>query len=98
MVFLLIYIYLSLINEVGLVGLFLYLRWIFSFLWIRMRQFTQLEIALKGLVFAMIVTLFFGEHLYVYRPLFGLVGLFLVVTVLLFSPIFYYIAQTDESN
>ena len=91
-------IYLSLINEVGLVGLFLYLRWLLSFLWIRMRQFSQLEIALKGLVFAMIVTLFFGEHLYVYRPLFGLVGLFLVVTVLLFSPIFYYIAQTDESN
>jgi len=37
------------------------------------------------LVWAMLVTLFFGEHLYIYRPLFGLLGLFLMVTVIFVS-------------
>ncbi|MFK7030533.1 O-antigen ligase family protein [Flavobacterium oreochromis] len=86
-------IYLSLINEVGLVGFFFYFRWLFSILLLRLKPFTQLEYALKGMVLAMIVTLFFGEHLYVYRPIFGLFGLFFSIVVLLSSPVFCYIAK-----
>jgi len=81
-------IYLSLIYEVGIVGMVLYCRWLWSLMTIKMHHFPQLRMALKGLTLAMIVTLFFGEHLYIYRPVFGLLGLFLFVTTLLSSPIF----------
>ncbi len=81
-------IYLSLIYEVGIVGMVLYCRWLWSFMLVKMHNFPQLRMSLKGLALAMIVTLFFGEHLYVYRALFGLVGLFLFVTTILCSPIF----------
>lgn len=78
--------YLSLINEVGLVGVFFYFRWLFAYLSLKMPRFPQMRMALKGIVLSMLVTLAFGEHLYVYRPLFGLVGLFLLITTLLLSP------------
>lgn len=81
-------IYLSLVYEVGLLGLFLYMRWLVMYLFLKMRYFRQLGIALESLCVAMLVTLFFGEHLYVYRPLFGLLGLFIFVTTLLSSPIY----------
>lgn len=87
--------YLSLINEVGLVGFFLYFRWLFSYFTVQMPRFPQLRVALKGLVLSMTVTLFFGEHLYVYRPLFGLVGLFMFITVILASPIFIIPAKNE---
>ncbi|MCG2611245.1 O-antigen ligase family protein [Flavobacterium sp. SM15] len=87
-------IYLSLINEVGILGLFLYLRWMFSYFSVNMRFFAQMQTALKGLVIAMLVTLCFGEHLYVYRPLFGLVGLFLFITTFLLSPIYIVANET----
>lgn len=80
-------IYLSLIAETGLVGLLLYLSWFISFLQIRLPNFTQLEVAFHGLVLAMLVTLLFGEHIYVYRTSFGLTGLFLFVTVIFVSPL-----------
>ena len=78
--------YLSLINEVGLVGVFFYFRWLFAYLSLKMPRFPQMRMALKGIVLSMLVTLAFGEQLYVYRPLFGLVGLFLMITTLLLSP------------
>ncbi len=78
--------YLSLINEVGIVGSFFYFRWLFAYLTLKMPRFSQMRMALKGIVLSMLVTLAFGEHLYVYRPLFGLVGLFLFITTLLLSP------------
>lgn len=81
--------YLSLINEVGLVGVFLYFRWLGSHLFLNLSKTKYLQLALKGLIFSMLVTLFFGEHLYVYRPLFGLVGIFLFATVILTTPRFY---------
>jgi hypothetical protein len=90
--------YLSLINEVGLVGVILYFRWLFSYFFIRMPQYPHLRMALKGLVLSMAVTLFFGEHLYVYRPLFGLVGLFLFITVLLSSPVLLIPSEEDEAK
>lgn len=80
--------YLSLINEVGVVGVFFYFRWLVGYLFVRMPNFPNMRMALKGLVISMLVTLFFGEHLYIYRVLFGLLGLFMFVTILLMSPIF----------
>ncbi|WP_432671689.1 O-antigen ligase family protein [Flavobacterium sp. SM2513] len=72
--------YLQSIRETGLVGFFLYFGWLLSYLFIRFDKYKGFSIALQGLVFAMLVTLFFGEHLYIYRPLFGLLGLFLIIT------------------
>lgn len=80
-------IYLSLINETGLVGLFLYLRWFISLLKLKLYHFKQFEVAFHGLIIAMLVTLFFGEHIYVYRTSFGLTGLFLFITVIFASPL-----------
>ena len=82
--------YLSLINEVGLVGLVLYFRWLLSYFVINLSKTVYLRLSLNGLILSMLVTLFFGEHLYVYRPLFGLVGFFLFATVILSTPRFYY--------
>lgn len=79
-------IYLSLINEVGLVGFILYFRWLIAFMFVKLKSFSNFKTALIGLIAAMLVTLLFGEHLYVYRPLFGLFGLFLFVTTILLSP------------
>jgi len=81
--------YLSLINEVGLVGVFLYFRWLLSYFRLNMSKTKFLRLSLNGLILSMLVTLFFGEHLYVYRPLFGLVGFFLFITVILTTPRFY---------
>ena len=81
--------YLSLINEVGLVGVYLYFRWLGSYLTLKLDRTKYLGLALKGLIISMLVTLFFGEHLYVYRPLFGLVGFFLIATVILTTPRFF---------
>lgn len=80
-------IYLTLIAELGLVGLFLFLRWLFSYIVIRKRKSPNLQMAVNGLVFAMMVTLLFGEHLYIYRPLFGILGYFMISCVLLLVPI-----------
>lgn len=80
--------YLSLIYEVGLVGLVLYFRWLVLYLFVRMKKFKNMEVALHGLIISMLVTLFFGEHLYIYRPLFALLGLFLFVVTILTSPMF----------
>lgn len=77
--------YLQSIRETGLVGFFLYFGWLFSYLFVPFDKFRGFSIALQGLVFAMIVTLFFGEHLYIYRPLFGLLGLFLIITTIFVS-------------
>ena len=79
-------IYLSLINEVGLIGLFLFINWLFSYLIIGKNKYTFLKLALNGLVLSMGVTLLFGEHLYIYRPLFGIMGYFMIICVLLLVP------------
>ncbi|WAC01961.1 hypothetical protein N7U66_19310 [Lacinutrix neustonica] len=83
-------IYLSLINEVGLVGLFIYIKWLTSFLYVKFGKATGLKNVLSGLVFAMIVTLYFGEHLYLYRSVFTILGYFILVTVLLIAPRYYF--------
>jgi hypothetical protein len=77
--------YIQVIKELGLVGFVLYFGWLLSYLFINFRQFKGFSLALKGLIFSMLVTLFFGEHLYIYRPLFGFLGLFLVITCVFVS-------------
>ncbi len=79
-------IYLTFLNELGIVGLIFYLRWLFSYLLISKKRIPGMQLALNGLVIAMLVTLYFGEHLYVYRPLFAILGYFLVATVFLLVP------------
>mgnify|MGYP003683076687 CR=1 FL=1 len=82
-------IYLTLINEVGLVGLYFYVRWLLSYFALDFKRFKELGIVLKGLVLATMVTLLFGEQLYVYRPVFAILGLFLFATAILLSPRYY---------
>ena len=77
--------YLQSIRETGLVGFILYFGWLISYLFIKFDKFNGFSIALQGLVYAMLVTLFFGEHLYIFRPLFGLLGLFLIITSIFVS-------------
>ncbi|WP_189337119.1 O-antigen ligase family protein [Flavobacterium laiguense] len=72
--------YIQVVRELGIVGFVLYFGWLLSYLFIDFKQFKGFSLALKGLIFSMLVTLFFGEHLYIYRPLFGFLGLFLVIS------------------
>jgi O-Antigen ligase len=77
--------YLQVIKELGVVGFVLYFGWLISYLFIDFREFKGFSIVIKGFIFSMLVALFFGEHLYIYRPLFGVLGLFLAVTSILVS-------------
>jgi hypothetical protein len=77
--------YLNLIKELGLVGFVMFYGWLIHFLLISFNKNSGYSLALKGLVLSMLVTLFFGEHLYIYRPLFAILGLFLIVTTALIS-------------
>lgn len=77
--------YLQSIKELGLVGFVLYFGWLLNFLFINFKKYQGFSLALKGLVLSMFVTLYFGEHLYIYRPLFALLGLFLFVTTIFIS-------------
>lgn len=77
-------IYFSLINEVGLVGLFLYLSWLWGYIRIaRFRIKMKGQSAIYGLVIAlglaMLISLFSGEHLYIYRPCFALMGTYIFI-------------------
>lgn len=72
--------YIQVIKETGLVGFFFYFGWLVSFLFVKFDKYRGFSLALNGLVLSMLVTLFFGEHLYIYRPLFGILGLFLMIT------------------
>jgi hypothetical protein len=79
--------YLTLIAELGLVGFFLYFNWLLSYLKLRKSKQPSVQLAVNGIVLSMMVTLLFGEHLYIYRPLFGLLGLFLATFVILLYPL-----------
>jgi O-antigen ligase len=79
--------YLTMIAELGLIGFILYFRWLLSYLIINKGKKPNLQLAVNGIVLSMVVTLLFGEHLYVYRPLFGLLGLFLITFVILLHPL-----------
>lgn len=79
--------YLTVVAELGLLGFLLYFNWLISYFKISKSKQPGLQLAVNGLVLAMIVTLYFGEHLYVYRPLFGLLGLFMITFVILLYPL-----------
>lgn len=88
--------YLQIIKETGLVGFIFYFGWLLSYLFIKFDRFDGFSLALNGLVFAMLVSLFFGEHLYIYRPLFGLLGLFLLITAIFVSGLHKF--EIDTAN
>jgi O-antigen ligase len=77
--------YLNIIKELGLVGFVLYFGWLLKYLQISFENYSGYALALKGLIISMLVALFFGEHLYIYRPLFAILGLFLIVVNALIS-------------
>ncbi len=84
-------IYLTLIAEVGIVGVILYVSWLLSYFKV-IKEHTLMGYnkifditALRALVIAMMITLLFGEHLYIYRPSYGFLGMFLMVTSLLIN-------------
>lgn len=81
--------YLNVIKELGIVGFVLYFGWLINYLLISFKNQKGNSLALKGLVISMLVTLFFGEHLYIYRPLFATLGLFLIVVNALISTLHY---------
>ena len=75
--------YLSLLFELGIIGLFLFVKWLLSMLYWRPKD--NFKIANNALIFSMIITLFGGDHLYIYRPLFAILGQFLLIISLLRS-------------
>jgi len=77
--------YIQVIKELGIVGFVLYFGWLIQYLLIDFKKYRGFSTVLKGLVLSMLITLFFGEHLYIYRPLFGLLGLFILITSLMMS-------------
>jgi hypothetical protein len=77
--------YLTVIKELGLVGFVLYFGWLIQYIFIPFKKYGGNELALKGLALSMLVTLFFGEHLYIYRPIFAVLGMFLIVMTALLS-------------
>ena len=94
-------VYLSLLNEVGFIGLWLYISWLFSYI-VTERKRNKLIPHYRGkglitsLVLAMIISLMAGEHLYVYRPCFAILGTFLfVITVM---GLFELPLRTDEDS
>jgi len=77
-------IYLSLICEVGVIGLWLYMAWLLAYLrfaWRnrRIRAAKPAIAIMSSCVVSMIVTLFAGEHIYPYTPCFCIMGTFLLV-------------------
>jgi hypothetical protein len=82
-------IYFSLLFEVGLFGLFFYLRWLFGcinpFTHIKKKRLESItHLPILALIVVTLLSLIAGEHLYIYRPLFGLLGNFLLVNAFFF--------------
>lgn len=71
--------YLNVIKELGIIGFILYFGWLISYFFLKLKHRNDISFLIKGLVFASLVALFFGEHLYIYRPVFSLLGLFLII-------------------
>lgn len=96
--------YLSLLGELGIFGLYLYLIWLKT-LFNNSSNFRNMEINDKNIYFlknikrsfniAVVISLFFGEHLYLYRTSYGLLGMFLLF-VLIFDKIINY--ERDNRN
>jgi O-antigen ligase len=102
-------IYLTLICEVGVVGLFLYLLW-FKRIWqettalnatcakLKGRAKVFLPFEIKPLLIAMLVSLSAGEILYPVRPAFAFMGMFLFVCAILNHKAFVTGIEASELN
>jgi len=90
--------YLTLVTELGLLGLYLYLGWLHA-LWVesrsriafgaqavRLSKKVFLPVDMKALLGAVAFGLVAGELLYIYRPTFSLLGMFLFVCAVLNHP------------
>jgi O-antigen ligase len=87
-------LYITLIGEVGLIGLFLYLSWLRG-LWressmriAKVRKWNKsrrsfVSTEMQSVVVAFMVSLLAGEILYPYRPAFTIMGMFLFVSAVL---------------
>jgi len=95
-------IYLTLIAEVGVIGLGLYLAWLLSIIRestilarrasdaAREGARTFVPVELNSLVLAVMVGLFAGEILYPYRPSFTFLGVFLFLCAIMHHPALIY--------
>ncbi|WP_300060576.1 O-antigen ligase family protein [Flavobacterium sp.] len=90
--------YLTTIKELGIVGFVLYFGWLIQYLLIPFKKYGGNELAIKGLALSMLVTLYFGEHLYIYRPLFATLGMFLLVMTALMSYLHDNEVDTKNTN
>lgn len=75
--------YLSLIFELGIPGMLLFFYWLFSLY--KTKTINYNNVIYRGFIFSLIISLLAGEHLYVYRPLFALLGLFLLMNNIFIS-------------
>jgi hypothetical protein len=74
-------LYLQMIIENGVVGLYLYLAFIFAFIGNNRRD--RNSYILIAMILAVLVNLFFGENFYVYRTSYGLLGLLLLTATII---------------
>jgi len=75
--------YFQLIFELGIPGMLLFVFWIFKLYKANTSNYNN--VIYKGFILSIIVSLFAGEHLYIYRPLFALLGLFLLINNIFIS-------------
>lgn len=103
-------IYITLIVEVGLIGMFLYLGWLKS-IWREStrliavaRRFKRrdkmvfLPVEMRALLIAMIVSLIAGEVLYPYRPAFAFMGMFLFLVAVMNNPLLVFGSEKSSSS
>ena len=91
--------YITLIGELGVVGLYFYLQWlnairIQSAALVRMGTLKKnnsrkmfLPVGIESLIFALMFSLMGGEILYSYRPSFAFLGMFLLLASILNNPV-----------
>lgn len=78
-------IYVALIIELGIVGLILYIRWYLSYIKYALNSACKRSIKglLISLIFAMLISLFAGEHMYIYRAHFAMFGTFILILTII---------------
>jgi O-antigen ligase len=102
--------YITIVGELGLLGLFLYLRWLLA-LWQETSTRAALAVKrarygakvfqsfeLRSLLVAMMVSLLGGEILYPYRPCFSFLGMFLFVCAVMNHPALVYGKQASPAS
>ncbi|MCX8148589.1 O-antigen ligase family protein [Thermaurantimonas aggregans] len=91
--------YLSLLGELGIIGFILYLLWLKTLFekndttlssnyYLNKNEYFLKNIKTSFCI-SIIISLFFGEHLYIYRTSYGLLGMFLIFIIIFNQLIFY---------